>query len=293
MRKYFKHKIKSLLLINKLLNIHYIEPDEYFKTENEHHDFWELVYLDKGRLTCVANDKSISLSDGDIIFHKPNEIHSFLANAKEPTGILVISFECLSAAIQFFSGKVLRLNQKQKQFVREIIKIALKTYDVTFYNTDTDYMQLLKNPTLGGEQLIKNYLEMLLIDVMRAQTETEDGNDVFLQEQDLNNKLAEDIIKILKNNVYSRLSIDDIAKTISYSKAYIFRQFKMATGKSVMEYYLDIKIKVAKELIINNELSVKEISEKLSFDTPNYFTKTFKKLVGVTPTEYRKNKLNN
>ena len=129
---------------------------------------------------------------------------------------------------------------------------------------------------------------MLLIDVMRSLTETEYGNDVFLQETEINNKIAEDIIKILKANVYSRLSIDDISKMVSYSKAYVFRQFKMATGKSVMEYYLDLKIKTAKEYIKSERLSVKEISEKLAFDSPNYFTKTFKKITGKTPTEYKK-----
>ncbi len=288
MRKYFKHKIKSLLIVNRIITIHYIELDEYFKTENERHDFWEIVFLDRGGMTCVANDKLIPLSEGDIIFHKPNEIHSFTSNANEHTGILIISFECLSEAMRFFSEKKLKLSQKQKQFIKEITNIAVKTYDITFYNTDTDFMKLLKNPTLGGEQLIKNYLEMLLIDIMRSQTETEEGNDVFLQEKEINNKLAEDIVKILKANVFARLTIDDIAKLTSYSKAYIFRQFKSAMKKSIMEYYLELKIKVAKELVTKNELSVKEISEKLCFDTPNYFTKTFKKMVGKTPTEYKK-----
>jgi AraC-like DNA-binding protein len=148
-------------------------------------------------------------------------------------------------------------------------------------------MNLLANPTLGGEQLIKNNLEILLIDLMRSLTETEDGNDVFLQETEINNKIAEDIIKILKNNVYKRLTVEDISKMVSYSKAYVFRQFKLATGKGVMEYYTELKIKTAKQLIKENELSVKEISERLCFDTPNYFSKTFKKAVGETPTQYR------
>lgn len=288
MRKYFKHKIKSLLIVNRIITIHSIDIDEYFRTENEKHDFWELVFLDKGSLTCVANDNFIPLSVGDIIFHKPNEIHSFSAHAARPTSILIISFECLSEAMRFFSEKKFCLNDRQKQFIREITKIAVKTYDITFYNTDTDFMKLLDNPTLGGEQLIKNYLEMLLIDIMRSQTETEDGNDVFLQEKEINNKLAEDIVKTLKENVYNRITIDDIAKKTSYSKAYIFRQFKSSTGKSVMEYYLNLKIKAAKKMLKENELSIREISEKLFFDTPNYFSKTFKKLVGTTPTEYKK-----
>ena len=92
----------------------------------------------------------------------------------------------------------------------------------------------------------------------------------------------------MKDNVYSNLTIDDICKKTSYSKAYVFRQFKCATGKSVMDYYTDLKIKEAKKLIKDNNLNVKEIAEKLCFDTPNYFSKTFKKKTGVTPSQYKK-----
>ncbi len=288
MKKFFRHKIKSLLLINKIISIHYLELKEVFKTKPEKHDFWELVFLDKGKLTCFPKGEPLYLSEGEMLFHKPDEVHSLLSDEHSSAKVLIISFECLSEAMRFFSDTRVKLNYKQKHFVDEIIKIAKKTYDITFYDSDVEYMQLLSNPTLGGEQLIKNYLEMLLIDVMRSETETEDGNDVFLQEKEINNKLAEDIIKILKSSLYSRLSIDDIALKTSYSKAYVFRQFKSATKKSVMEYYTELKVKEAKELLKKGELTIKEISEKLAFDTPNYFSKTFKKFTGKTPTEYKK-----
>ena len=275
-----------MLLVNKIISIHYLELKEVFKTKPEKHDFWELVFLDKGKLTCFPKGDPLYLSEGEMLFHKPDEVHSLRCDYSAK--VLIISFECLSEAMRFFSDTRVKLNYKQKHFVEEIIKTAKKTYDITFYDSDVEYMQLLNNPTLGGEQLIKNYLEMLLIDVMRSETETEDGNDVFLQEKEINNKLAEDIIKILKSSLYSRLSIDDIALKTSYSKAYVFRQFKSATKKSVMEYYTELKVKEAKELLKKGELTIKEISEKLAFDTPNYFSKTFKKFTGKTPTAYKK-----
>ena len=288
MKKYFKHKIKSLLLVNKIVVIHYLELNEYFHHAEETHDFWELVCAVKGDVICTADGVDVELKEGNTYFHKPNEAHSLTALGTESTGVFVLSFECLSEAMRFFTDKKVKLNQRQMKYIREIIETAKRTYDITFYNLDTDIMHLLPQPTLGGEQLIKNHVETLLIDIMRSMTETEDGNDVFLQETEINNKLAEDIIKILKANVYSRLTIDDISHAINYSKAYVFRQFKVATNKSVMEYYLELKIKAAKDMLKKSEFTVKEISEKLCFDTPNYFSKTFKKLTKETPTEYKK-----
>ncbi len=286
MRKYFKYKIKSLLVVRRIISIHYLEPTALIKQEEEHHDFWEVVFTAKGVAHCSANGKDILLEEGNILFHQPNEKHSL--SCDKGSAVLVLSFDCLSEAMRFFTDKSLKLNKRQINFINEIVDIAKNTYDITFYNSDVEIMNLLPHPTLGGEQLIKNFLETLLIDVMRSLTETEYGNDVFLKEKDINDKLSEEIIKILKDNIGGRLTIEDISKKISYSKAYIFRQFKASTGKSVIEYYQDIKIKKAKEYLIQSNLSVKEISTRLGFDTPNYFTKTFKKLTGKTPLEYKK-----
>lgn len=289
MKKYFKHKINSLLLVNKIVVIHYLEIEKYFHHAEESHDFWEMVCALKGSVTCTADGKEVVLNDGEMIFHKPNEAHALTVKGGKSSGVFILSFECLSEAMRFFSDRKVKLNGKQLKYVKDIIEVAKRTYDITFYNLDTDIMNLLPQPTLGGEQLIKNQMEMLLIDLMRSMTETEVGNDVFIQETEFNNKIAEDIIKVLKDNVFSRLSIDDISKKISYSKAYVFKQFKLATGKSVMDFYTELKMKTAKKLLRENELSVKEIAEKLCFDTPNYFSKTFKKIYKITPTEYKKN----
>ena len=55
-----------------------------------------------------------------------------------------------------------------------------------------------------------------------------------------------------------------------------------------MGYYAELKISRAKHLLRAGELTVKQIAELLSFDTSNYFTKTFKRIVGVTPLAYKK-----
>ncbi len=290
MQKYFKHKIKSLLVINKVVVIHSLEINEKFFHEEERHDFWELVYVDKNQVQCTANGEAITLSQGQVLFHKPNEAHSLSAKGEKPTSVFVISFDCLSEAMRFFTQKKLNLNKRQMQYIKEIIYVAQRTFDTT-YTSNTKNMPLLPSPILGGEQIIKNSLEMLLIDIMRSLTETEEGNDVFLQESVINDKLTEDIVEILKSSVCKKLSVDDIAKSTNYSKAYIFRQFKKATGKGIMEYFTDLKIAEAKKLLKENTLSIREISDKLDFDTPNYFSKVFKKATGKTPINYRKERI--
>lgn len=288
MKKYFKHKIENLLSINKIVTLHFFEFDKNFKFRPESHDFWEIVFCDKEEIICNVNGKKISLNQGEMIFHKPGVLHGLSSNGVHAPDVFILSFVCHSEAMRFFEDRIIKPTKSQIYLLYNIFKEARRTFDIPVSDPETKKMSLLLKPTLGGQQIIKNNLEIMLIDIMRSLTETEDGNNIFLSENELDNKLVGDVIKIMQENIYNKINVDTISKKASYSKAYIFRIFKSTTGKSVMEYYTDLKIKTAKKLLRENELSVKEIAEKLCFDTSNYFSKTFKKFTGSTPTAYKK-----
>lgn len=288
MKKYFKHKLTNLLNVNKLVTVHYFFFNKNFSYEGESHDFWEIVFADKEDIICTSNGRKINLKQGELLFHKPNDFHALASNGVTAPNVFIASFVCHSEAMKFFENKVVTLSRTQIKLIYSIVEEARKTFDIPCSDPNTRKMQLLKNPTLGGEQLIQNYIEILLIDILRTLTETKKGNNIFLQDTELENKLVKDVITILKNSIHTQISIDEICAKTSYSRAYVFKQFKAYVGKTIMEYFTELKIAEAKTLLKENQLSVKEISEKLGFDTPNYFSKTFKKLNGFTPTLYKK-----
>lgn len=288
MKKYFRHKLKNLIMINKIITIHYFEFDKNFKTYGEKHDFWEIVYADKEDILCTRDGKEILLRQGEMLFHKPNEFHTLSANMYRAPNVFIFSFECKSEAMRYYENKKIKLDKSYLKYIYAIIEEGKKTFNIPYSDPDMKKLQLLEFPTLGGQQLIKNYLEILLISIMRSLTESENGNKIFLQKNEYESKLVNDVLTILNDNLYSSLSIEDICKKISYSKAYLFKEFKTATGKGITECFIAMKIEKAKHFLRENQLSVKQISEKLSFYTPNYFSKTFKHLTSLTPTAYKK-----
>ena len=288
MKQYFKHKLQNLINVSKIVTIHYFEFEKNFKTDGESHDFWELVYADKESILCKKDENSTVLNEGEILFHKPNEFHTIAANGKTAPNVFILSFVCKSDAMRFFENKQLKLDANLARFIYFIMEEGKRTFNIPYSDPNLKKMELLPNPTLGGEQLIKNYLEILLINLLRQYTETEDGNTTFLPRNELSSKPVNEVIQALKDGLYTPLSIDDICKKTSYGRAYLFRVFKAKTGKSIMEYYMELKIKQAKKLLREVDLSVKEISEILAFSEPNYFTKTFKRVTGLTPTAYKR-----
>ena len=288
MKHYFRHKLQNLILVSKVITIHYFEFDKNFRAQEEAHDFWELVYADKEAILCTADDKEIPLTEGELLFHKPNVRHALFANGKKAPNVCIVSFECKSEAMRFFEGKKLRPDKTLLRFLYGVVEEAKRTFDIPYSSPECKRMHLLKKPTLGGEQMIKNYLELFLISLMRSLTETSKGNDIFLKESEFNSKLVKDVLRLLDGRVEGKLCIDEICAAVGYSRAYIFKEFKSTTGKSVMSYYTSLKIERAKQLLREHELSVHQIAERLGFDSANYFSKVFRAHTGQSPTAYQK-----
>ena len=245
MKTYFQHKLSNLISVNKIVTIHYFEFEKNFSSEGEAHDFWEIVYAEKESVLCSADGRRFLLNQGELLFHKPNEFHTLAANGKNAPSVFILSFVCKSESMKFFENKKFPLSPNLVKFLYPILEEGRKTFDIPYSDPNLKKMKLLSHPTLGGEQLIKNYLEIFLINLLRDQTETEQGNTTFLPWKELSTKPIDDVIATLKENLYSPLTIDDICAKTAYSKAYLFRIFKAKTGKTIMAYFIELKSKQA------------------------------------------------
>ena len=287
-KKYYKHKLENLLVISKIVTIHYFEFDKHFVSHVESHDFWELVYADKGDLICSRDGHEEILKEGEVLFHKPGAVHALRADGKRAPNIFIISFECKNEAIRFFEDRHLIVDNSLRRFIFSIIEESKRTFDLPYSDPELKKMKLLETPALGGQQLIKNYLELLLINLMRNETEKSSSEAVFLPQEQFDELISDQVIKYMQEHITEKLSVSDICETMHYSKSYVFRQFKKTTGSSLMAYFIRLKVQCAKQMLRDSELSVAAISDALSFDNPNYFSKTFKKITGYTPSTYRK-----
>jgi len=279
---FIKRKLSNVINVSKIVTVHYFEFDKNFKFDGESHDFWELVYVDKGEIWVTAKNQKHILKQGDIIFHKPNEFHTLGANGVTAPNIFVISFVCKSPAMDFFKSKLMNLPPQLKEYISQIILESKKTFDLPFFNPNLRELTLTENPIFGGEQLLKIYLELLLIMIIRS----EQNILVFSSKDTVNNHLVAKVIGILEENLYGRIDIKKIASLTNYGKTHLCTAFKNTTNHSIIEYYTILKIAEAKKLIREKNYNFAQISELLAFNSPYYFSNTFKKVSSMTPTEY-------
>ena len=94
-------------------------------------------------------------------------------------------------------------------------------------------------------------------------------------------------IALIESKIRESISLEEAAREIGVTPQYLSRIFKIDTAKSFKAYHKELRMEEAKQLLREDELSVREISDTLGFNDYNYFIRTFKKTVGCTPTEYK------
>ena len=95
------------------------------------------------------------------------------------------------------------------------------------------------------------------------------------------------VMRFIEANGDRQLSLNEIARSINVSPWHLCRLFRMATGTSVNQYLLNLRMQKAKELLETTCLRVKEIMNKVGIRDESHFARTFKKLFGVSPSQYR------
>lgn len=100
-------------------------------------------------------------------------------------------------------------------------------------------------------------------------------------------QIREDIEAYIRDNYSAELSMQSVAKAMNYSEAYFCKLFKQCFKVNFSAYLNEYRIRRARELLQTTRLSVREVSRECGYGDSNYFTRVFKRIVGVTPSEYR------
>lgn len=147
--------------------------------------------------------------------------------------------------------------------------------------------------TAGTESQIESILEY----IEKFQTLAELHKSLLSKIDDyfeaLNNQVSENstifMIKefIQKNFMNDTLSVKDISEHVYLSTSYVCTLFKTETQQTLNQYITDYRMEKAKQLLSDPRYKITDISSKVGYSDGNYFSKSFKKIVGLSPSEYR------
>ncbi len=105
-----------------------------------------------------------------------------------------------------------------------------------------------------------------------------------------NGDLIEKVKTYINSNYYKNLTVEYLASLFYVNRSYLSHLFKVTTGKNYVDYLNEIRIAKAQDLLLTSSRKLSQISKSVGYDNVKYFFRVFKKLVGVTPEQYRNNR---
>ncbi|MBQ8682922.1 MAG: helix-turn-helix transcriptional regulator [Clostridia bacterium] len=290
-----KHSFDTVFEIEKLITIFYMEMSKDFCYEGEQHDFWEMVYIDKGEMLCTADKSQFVLKSGELTFHQPNEFHNLSGDRRVAPNVSILTFECHSPEMQHFAGKIFRLNAEERSLLAMLFEEGLSCFRMADpHDPLLQRMELVGDAPFGSQQLTKNLLEIFLVKLHRHKESLTKQSRFNVQVNGIAVPMeVKEILDVLEANIYGRLTVADIARVLGKSESTLKERFALYRSGGIIHHYNSLKIKEAKRLIREGRYNLAQIADLLRFDTPQYFSKCFKDHTRMTPSEYKRSILRN
>ena len=129
------------------------------------------------------------------------------------------------------------------------------------------------------------YLKQILLLIERSREERKPTVSSFIQDE---MELAR---RYFTEHYNEDINIEEYAKSRGMSFSWFSRNFKQLTAKSPMQYVVSVRINNAASLLGCSSYNINEVSNIVGYDNPLYFSRIFKKVKGVSPSEYKKSLL--
>ncbi len=250
---------------------------------HHYHNGYEIFYLVSGDICYFVNDVAYQVVGGALLMIDVNEVHKLVNSSGETFERITLvfqkeflddlfpadkSFNVLSGFVE--GHRLLRLSGSDQAFVEKLF--------------DKMVAEFAKRPP-GYEFYLKTLLFELLLFIYRSvqaasQSVQETGGVIH-------RKIFE-IVDYLNRHYDQPHTIADISRRFFISPSYFCKSFKDSTGFTFTEYLNNVRIKEARSLLVDTELKVAHIAERVGFDSLTHFGRVFKEITSLSPLKYRR-----
>ena len=254
-----------------------------FNFAGESHGFWECVYVESGSICVSADERVHNLSAGEIIFHKPYELHKFFITSKENARLFIFSCSMEGEICKDIENKVCKLDKRQYAVMKMFLEYLHEESLVGKIDGD-GWCEKNWTPLIGSDsafsQMVTAYISQLVITLSQSGVYNVTINDVDAE-------TFSKAVEYMKNKIDKIPSVWEIAKTLNVSESSLQRAFDKYAKMGVHKYLISLKMKTATELL-SRGISVCEVSQILGYSSQNYFSSAYKRETGICPSFVKK-----
>jgi len=282
MNVWYPFKGGEFLCIDALFTMFKIHYDKDYYFGGEVHNFWECLYVIDGDVQVSGDERIYALTKGDIIFHKPMELHKFTVTGEKGATVFIFSFNLEGRLKKQFQNKVFSLTDEQNRILDTLISFAqteAKRFEISI--VDFPYHGFLM-----PSEFSDIYLQRIVLYISELFLSLADHDNVSPSIHNPETELFKKAVVFMSENLSENLSIEEIAKNCNTSLSGIKRIFSKYGGMGVHKYFLSLKLNAALKLL-KSGYTVTEVTDALKFSSQSYFSSAFKRETGKNPSDFK------
>lgn len=259
--------IKSNFSITEIYTIFYLSKNTDYYAQNNTHNFYEITYLDSGCLDAIIDGESVPLTENDIVLIAPYQKHSF--KATEKVTFISIMFTMEKDNVDKIINKSFHCNDRMIEIIQKIHQAS---------DVQNQYYC----------EILINYLKELII-LMEFQEEIANNDiPIIMPKQRYEDEMINEIVNYVENNIYTAIDVEEICNRFGISRTTLQNLFKENLNTTPKLYINNEKMRIAKTLLKTRRKTVSEVSDALGYTSIHYFSRKFKTIFGISPSDYAK-----
>ena len=253
--------VRPRVRVECLYTLFYQEKEAGFLFPGEAHPMAELLYVDKGSLHSVADGQDLLLQQGELVLYAPEQWHMQYAESHEAPSMVTVSFWARGIAWENLMGRKFSLDRGSSALLQ----------------------QMLRAQERDDPDSIFSLLTLLLLRLQADEKEEKQGVQSPVSGE---NTIIRKAQQYVQAHVAEKLTVPVVAENIGVSASYLTALFHKHLQLSPGDYIRRIKLQQSKQLIREGQMNFTEISEALCYSTVHHFSRQFKQMFDMTPTEY-------
>ncbi|WP_179298537.1 AraC family transcriptional regulator [Evansella halocellulosilytica] len=265
------------------------ENEGDWKMPFEWHEYLEIFYVLDGVGSYFIEDKSYTFKTGDLFILGNYELHKSQLIDGQSFKAIIIMFdpnlftktnndECEELLNLFFDRPADFSHQLKVNAT--LHKKIMFLFDQMFEETD--------NGDNRSNYMASLILQWLLIELNRAYKNEQQINLIKSHQMLPMKKVVKNMLEYIDSHYKEDINLEEVAKSLNVNPSYLSREFKKALGFSLIEFITSKRVRTAREMLRNTSLSVTEIASDIGYNNVTHFHWTFKKLIGISPGQFRK-----
>lgn len=268
-------------------------PFAYFETSDRqaflhYHDCLELNVVEEGGGYYIINGRKYNISKDDIFVINNKEPHMAVHGENFQLSVIVFDIDLLWRNKGISSCLTPFFNRKD-EFSHQIKSVNKNHGEMTeiFKKICEEY----NNREKGWQMAVESLLMYLLTLIYRCYDEMEELEETSDNFEKMYSRISV-VMKYLAENFREEITLEQIASEVSLSRHYLCKCFKKITGKTIFEYIEQLRVQYSCYLLKTTDDSIMDVALLAGFNSVNYYNRVFKRIVKMTPGQYRKENIN-